>query len=121
MKNINDALNNFFAESKTVKAEEISEAVENGNAVIFGSDDVRIVLKPMMAEGIPYVLVWLAVSSGENGLAKYIPEVQKLTRLVGGRWFEFYTQRRGFIRVAEKLGFKRMPDEDGFMKFRMMM
>ncbi|EOO7134526.1 TPA: hypothetical protein ACV8GI_005507, partial [Escherichia coli] len=49
----------------------------------------------------------------------YLPEVKTLTRLAGGRWAEFHTARRGFIRLGKRLGFERMPDdEDGFMVFR---
>ncbi|EOL1019313.1 hypothetical protein ACU8BC_005163, partial [Escherichia coli] len=50
---------------------------------------------------------------------RYLPEVKTLTHLAGGRWAEFHTARRGFIRLGKRLGFERMPDdEDGFMVFR---
>ncbi|EFA0463603.1 hypothetical protein DMQ02_004609 [Escherichia coli] len=64
-------------------------------------------------------LVLLGVCTGSNSVERYLPEVKTLTRLAGGRWAEFHTARRGFIRLGKRLGFERMPDdEDGFMVFR---
>ncbi|AHG22195.1 hypothetical protein Z042_23220 [Chania multitudinisentens RB-25] len=98
--------------------EKIQNACREKQAFCFGSDDARIVLKPRSRDGIPYVVVWLGVSISRDGLERYTPKVQELTRMIGGRWAEFYTVRKGFIRKARQLGFERLPDEDGLMKFR---
>lgn len=98
---------------------EIQDACRKKQAFCFGAPDGQLVLKPMVKDGVPYVLVWLALCIGQNGVERYLPEVQRLTRLSGGRWAEFHTTRKGFIRLARRLGFERMPDdEDGFMVFR---
>ncbi len=98
---------------------EIQDACRKKQAFCFGALDGQLVLKPMVKDGVPYVLVWLALCTGQNGVERYLPEVQRLTRLSGGRWAEFHTTRKGFIRLARRLGFERMPDdEDGFMVFR---
>ncbi|HEC8684645.1 TPA: hypothetical protein R4C62_004066 [Salmonella enterica subsp. enterica serovar Oranienburg] len=98
---------------------EIQDACSKKQAFCFGAPDGQLVLKPMVKDGVPYVLVWLALCIGQNGVERYLPEVQRLTRLSGGRWAEFHTTRKGFIRLARRLGFERMPDdEDGFMVFR---
>jgi hypothetical protein len=97
---------------------EISEAIAKGEAFCFGSSDARIVLRPRSKNGVPYVVVWLGASTGQDGLVRYTPHVQELTRMIGGRWAEFYTSRKGFIRIARRLGFERLPDEDGLMKFK---
>lgn len=96
----------------------VQDACRNKQAFCFSADDAVIVLRPRMKEGIPYVVVWLGISSGPQGLVKYTPEVQSLTRMIGGRWAEFYTARKGFIRIAKRLGFERMSDKDGLMKFK---
>ncbi|MGE4670474.1 hypothetical protein [Yersinia enterocolitica] len=96
----------------------VQDACRNKQAFCFSADDAVIVLRPRMKEGIPYVVVWLGISSGPQGLVKYTPEVQQLTRMIGGRWAEFYTARKGFIRIAKRLGFERMSDKDGLMKFK---
>lgn len=96
----------------------IQNACREKQAFCFGADDARIVLRPRMKDGVPYVVVWLGVSTATDGLLRYTPRVQELTRMIGGRWAEFYTRRKGFIRVARRLGFVRLPDEDGLMKFR---
>lgn len=98
--------------------EEIQDACRNKQAFCFGADDARIVLRPRSRDGVPYVVVWLGVSTSLDGLDRYTPKVQELTRMIGGRWAEFYTARKGFIRKARQLGFERLPDEDGLMKFR---
>lgn len=97
---------------------DIQDACRKKQAFCFGADDARIVLRPRMKGGVPYVVVWLGVSTATDGLVRYTPHVKELTRMAGGRWAEFYTERRGFIRVARRLGFVRLPDEDGLMKFR---
>ncbi|EGG3070117.1 hypothetical protein MOR33_004047 [Salmonella enterica] len=98
---------------------EIQNACRKKQAFCFGAPDGRLVLKPMMKDGIPYVLVWLGICTGQDSVVRYLPEVKTLTRMTGGRWAEFHTTRRGFIRLARQLGFEQMPDdEDGFMVFR---
>ncbi|WP_145543903.1 hypothetical protein [Yersinia frederiksenii] len=96
----------------------VQNACRNKQAFCFSADDAVIVLRPRMKDGVPYVVVWLGISTGPQGLVKYTPEVQQLTRMIGGRWAEFYTARKGFIRIARRLGFKRLADEDGLMKFK---
>lgn len=97
----------------------IAGACRNRQACCFSAPDGRLVLKMTVKDGVPCVLVWLAVCAGHNSVERYLPLVRQLTRMAGGRWAEFYTTRRGFIRLARRLGFERMPDdEDGVMVFR---
>ncbi|WP_145500033.1 hypothetical protein [Yersinia bercovieri] len=96
----------------------IQDACRHKQAFCFWADDAVIVLRPRIKQGIPYVVVWLGISSGQQGLVKYTPAVQTLTRMIGGRWAEFYTARKGFIRIARQLGFERQANEDGLMKFK---
>ena len=96
---------------------EIQSACHKKQAFCFMSDDSLIVLRPRMKDGIPYVVVWLGVSTRSDGLVRHTPAVQELTRQIGGRWAEFYTVRKGFIRIAKRLGFERKEDEGGLMKF----
>ncbi|EBS1323999.1 hypothetical protein D6T51_07600 [Salmonella enterica subsp. enterica serovar Muenchen] len=99
--------------------EEIQNACRKKQAFCFGAPDGWLVLKPMLSDGIPYVLVWLGICEGHDSVARYLPEVKTLTRLAGGRWAEFHTARRGFIRLAGRLDFERMADdENGLMVFR---
>ncbi|CAI0693978.1 Uncharacterised protein [Serratia fonticola] len=118
-KSLDDKLAEFFAKNgdENLK-DEIQNACRKKQAFCFGADDARIVLRPRSRDGVPYVVVWLGVSTSLDGLDRYTPKVQELTRMIGGRWAEFYTARKGFIRKAKQLGFERLPDEDGLMKFR---
>ncbi|MCW2484847.1 hypothetical protein J5069_02940 [Candidatus Symbiopectobacterium sp. NZEC127] len=99
----------------------IQDACRKQQAFCFGTEDTRIVLRPDSMCGTPYVLVWLGVSTRKDALAHWLPHVQELTRMAGGRWLEFYTARKGFIRVAARLGWERLPNEEGLMKFRIPM
>ncbi|CAI1015753.1 Uncharacterised protein [Serratia fonticola] len=118
-KSLDAQLAEFFAKNgdENLK-DEIQDACRKKQAFCFGADDARIVLRPRSRDGVPYVVVWLGVSTSLDGLDRYTPKVQELTRMIGGRWAEFYTVRKGFIRKARQLGFERLPDEDGLMKFR---
>ncbi|HBZ9867366.1 TPA: hypothetical protein MND73_004296 [Salmonella enterica subsp. houtenae] len=98
---------------------EIQDECRKKRAFCFSAPDGWLVLKPMVKDSVPYVLVWLGVCAGHDSVARYLPEVKTLTRMAGGRWAEFHTTRKGFIRLAKRLDFERMPDdEDGFMVFR---
>ncbi|UXD25304.1 hypothetical protein FORC065_2500 [Yersinia enterocolitica] len=96
----------------------IRHACHQQQAFWFSAADAVLVLRPRVSDGMPYVLVWLAVSTRRKGLEHYLPTLQYLTRRMGGRWAEFYTVRRGFTRIAGRLGFERMADEEGFMRFK---
>ncbi|EJZ6648285.1 hypothetical protein OIN13_003858 [Salmonella enterica subsp. enterica serovar Kentucky] len=98
---------------------EIQDACRKKQAFCFGAPDGQLVLKPMVKDNVPYVLVWLGICDGYDSVAQYLPEVQQLTRMSGGRWAEFHTTRKGVIRLGKRVGFERMSDdEDGFMVFR---
>ncbi len=117
MKNINEAITDYWSQNPE-QMDEIDRAVSCGEARVFGNETERIVLRLRLKDGVPYVVVWLGISVSQDGLLRNTPEVKKLTRAVGGRWAEFYTKRKGFIRISRTLGFERLPDEDGFMKFK---
>lgn len=98
--------------------EKIQNACCKKQAFCFGTERGRLVLKPMSKDGIPYVFIWLAVSDEPGSIAHYLEEVKNLTRMIGGRWAEFCTARKGFIRVARRLGWERLADEGVLMKFK---
>jgi len=99
--------------------ERIKDACRKKQAFCFGDENTLAVLRLMDLDGEKYMLVWLGISSGTGALAKFNPIVTELTRAAGAGWFEFCTTRRGFVRVAGKLGFIRLPDdEQGRMRFR---
>ena len=99
--------------------DEIEDACRKGLAFCTGDAHTRVVLRLMQRDGARYVLVWLGISHGTGALAKFNPVVSALTRAAGADWFEFCTTRRGFIRMADKLGFVRLPDDaQGRMWFR---
>lgn len=117
MKTIQQAIEDYWHDNPD-QMNEIDKAVSRGDACVFGNDTERIVLRLRLKDGVPYVVVWLGLSVSQDGLLRNTPEVKKLTRAVGGRWAEFYTRRKGFIRISRRLGFERLPDQDGFMKFK---
>lgn len=117
MKKINDAVIDYWMQHPE-EMKELEQSIASGRAFVFGTETDRIVMAPRARDGILHVVIWLGISVSRDALIRLTPEVQKMTRAIGGRWAEFYTVRKGFIRIASKLGFERMPDEDGVMKFR---
>ena len=100
--------------------QEIYEACLNKQAFLFVRDRAGFVLKPMLEDGIPYVLVWAAWSERHDGLQEYTELVKRLARQIGARWLRFHTVRKGFIRIANRYGWQRKADDaDGFMVFEM--
>lgn len=120
MKTIQEALTEYWTDH-AAEMDELDRAIASGKAFVLGTDTERIVWAPRERGGDLHVVVWLGVSVSQQGLERHTETMKKLTRDIGGRWFEFYTERKGFIRVASRYGFDRMPDEDdGVMKFRLM-
>lgn len=98
---------------------DIQSACRKKQAFCFGDSNTRVVLRLMERNGEKYILVWLGVSRGTGALEKFNPIVTDLSRASGAEWFEFCTTRRGFTRVAGRLGFIRQPDDErGRMWFR---
>ncbi|RLM26496.1 hypothetical protein BIY29_05405 [Brenneria alni] len=99
----------------------IQDACRKKQAFCFGTEHGRIVLAPKSRDGIPYIFIWLAASTEPGSISRYLEEVKTLTRMIGGRWVEFSTARKGFIRVAQRLGWERLADEGALMKFKIPM
>lgn len=99
-------------------AEEIKEAIQNGMAFLFVRDNDGFVLKPVIENGVTGVIVWIGWGSG-NAPERHLPEVKKLARDIGARWLRFHSPRKGWLRVAPRLGWIRQPnDADGFFVFQ---
>jgi len=83
-------------------------------AFLFVRDADGFVLKPVAEEGDCGVLVW--VGWGEQGAPlRHLPEVKRLARMTGARWLRFHSTRRGWLKVAPKMGWVRQPDDDDGM------
>ncbi|WP_421221830.1 hypothetical protein [Aeromonas enteropelogenes] len=98
---------------------ELQDAIRNGVAFLFVRSADGFVLKPLVEEGVTGVLVW--VGWGEEGAPKrHLPEVKRLARLIGARWLRFHSSRRGWLRVAPKMGWVRQPDDtEGLLVFQL--
>lgn len=118
MKTIQEALSDYWCEH-VAEMDELHDAVCQGNAHVLGTKTERIVYA---IRGNPrHMIIWLGISVRTDGLLRHTETMRKLAADLGCKWFEFYTKRKGFIRVASRFGFERMPDEDdGVMKFRLM-
>ncbi|MGL6537840.1 hypothetical protein ACSZNU_17790 [Aeromonas hydrophila] len=97
---------------------ELQDAIRNRVAFLFVRGSDGFVLKPVVELGVAGVLVW--VGWGEGGAPeRHLPEVKRLARLIGARWLRFHSARKGWLRVAPKMGWKRQPDDaDGLLVFQ---
>lgn len=97
---------------------EIQDACLNKQAFLFVRGGAGWVLKPVIDTGIVGVLVWAAWSAGTNGIAQHQPEVERLCRMIGGRFMRFHSKRKGFIKVAKTMGcHMRGIDDSGLLIF----
>ena len=84
----------------------IRHACLNQQAFLFVRGDDGFVLKPVVVDGVVEVLVW--AGWGSNGApARHLEEVKRLARMIGARRIRFHTVRKGFLRVAPRIGFTR--------------
>jgi hypothetical protein len=97
--------------------DEIESGLSNKRAFLFVRGEDGFVLKPVAQQGQIGVLVW--AGWGKDGAAaRHIPEVKKLAGMIGASWLRFHSCRKGWLKVAPKLGWVRQPDDgDGFMVF----
>lgn len=83
---------------------EIQNACLNQQAFLFVRPQGGWVLKPIVDKGVVGVLVWAAWSSKPDGIKNHQPEIEKLCRMIGGRFMRFHSGRRGFLRLASSMG-----------------
>lgn len=119
MKTIEQAITDYWCKNPA-EMDELDVAISQGKARVLGTETERIVYAVRGENKQRHLVVWLGVSVAQDGLQRHTESMRKISSALGCGWFEFYTKRKGFIRIAPRLGFERMPDEeDGVMKFRL--
>ncbi|WP_421303699.1 hypothetical protein [Aeromonas veronii] len=96
----------------------LHNAIHTRVAFLFVRGSDGFVLKPVTEAGITGVVVW--VGWGELGATeRHLPEVKRLARMIGARWLRFHSVRKGWLKVAQRQGWQRRPnDPDGFYVFQ---
>lgn len=96
----------------------IRDAIRNRMAFLFVRGDDGFVLKPVVEDGAIGVIVWAAW--GDNHAPRrHLNEVKSLARKIGARWIRFHSARKGWLRVAPRMGWARQADDaDGFYVFQ---
>lgn len=96
----------------------IASACRQKQAFLFVRGRDGFVLKPVAENGLVGVVIW--VGWGDGGAPeRHLPEVKRLARLIGARWLRFHSSRKGWLRVAPRMGWKRQSDDaDGFYVFQ---
>lgn len=83
----------------------VKKACLNRRAFLFVCSDGFAVLEPVVRDSIGRgVNIWLAFSRDQNTWGKYLPDVENLTRNIGGSYVELSTARKGYFRRAPKYG-----------------
>ena len=97
---------------------ELQDAIRNRMTFLFVRGDDGFVLKPQAEDGVIGVLV--LVGWGDGGAPeRHLPEVKRLARLIGARWLRFHSARKGWLKVAPRMGWVRQPDDaDGIYVFQ---
>lgn len=90
---------------------ELRDAIRNRVAFLFVRGDDGFVLRPIVEDGKPGVIVWAGWGDG-GAPQRHLPEVMRLARLIGARWLRFHSARKGWLRAAPKMGWVRQPDDD---------
>lgn len=97
---------------------DIKNACLNKRAFLFVAPVGFVVLKPRAKDGVKSVLVWVAYSNSGTAISDYSDDIEDLARETGSFYLDFYTVRRGFDRMAPRLGWSREGVEDDFTVWR---
>jgi hypothetical protein len=89
---------------------ELQDAIRNRVAFLFVRGADGFVLKPVVEQEITGVLVWVGWG---NSCApeRHLPEVKRLACMIGARWLRFHSARKGWLKVAPKMGWVRQPND----------
>ena len=80
--------------------QDIQEACQNQQAFFFSESSSFAVLTFSHTS----LLIWLAYSSMSNGLPVYLPVFENMGREVGSTHIEFWSTRKGFLKIMPSLG-----------------
>ncbi|MFB2863088.1 hypothetical protein [Aeromonas sp. MdU4] len=96
----------------------IANAIQERRAFLFVRGDDGFVLKPLAENGVTGVLVWVGWGTG-GAPERHLPEVKRLARMVGARWLRFHSARKGWLKLAPRMGWVRQQDDaDGLYVFQ---
>lgn len=99
--------------------QKLQDAIRNWVAFLFVRGSDWFVLRPVVESGIGGVIIWVGCGS-DNAPERHLDEVKHLARMIGARWLRFHSSRKGWLRVAPRLGFvRREDDDDGLMVFQL--
>lgn len=81
--------------------------LDQRRAALFIAPEGFVILRPMRiaVNNVRAVQVWAAFSDSGNAIARYWGEIKQLARDIHANHIEFHTSRRGFDRLAPRLGF----------------
>ena len=97
---------------------DLHNAIHTRVAFLFVRGSDGFVLKPVTEAGITGVVVWVGWGS-LGATERHLPEVKRLARMIGARWLRFHSMRKGWLKVAQRQGWQRRPnDPDGFYVFQ---
>ena len=84
----------------------IEQACLNRRAFLFVADAGFVVVKPVPGPGL---LVWVAHADRPADQERYQAFIEQLASDIGGRFIRFLSNRRGFKRLAWRLGYVPAP------------
>ncbi|MCA2497771.1 hypothetical protein R7P75_04465 [Vibrio sp. 2175-1] len=90
-------------------ANEINDALLSGRAFLFAESDAFMILEPYDGDKVH---VAFAYSFSSGCAARYQPEVERLSRLIGAKVITFDTVLTGaFAYLVKKIGYKEVSKE----------
>ena len=87
--------------------DDIDKACSDERAFLFVASDGFIVLRPRHQRQQTYIDVPVAYCKGGKALERYQPTVIQLAQMGNAEFVQFYTARKGFDRLAKRLGWSK--------------
>lgn len=81
-------------------------------------DSCFLALKPVYRVGQLTLFIWVGISANQDGLAKVMPKIEAMAKATDCYFVEFVSTRKGFKRVAEKMGYYPVKINKQFTTYR---
>lgn len=94
-------------------------AIANDRAFLFADGKSFCVLRPKIEDGERLVEVWVAYGKRGDAIRSHLPQVKQLALAVGAKYLQFWTALPALNRIAHRLGYTKVREQDQFTIWRL--
>ncbi len=84
--------------------------LKSEQALLFMKGESFVVLKPIVEQGTPKILVWAVYGRHGNSIKKHLPQFKRIAKEIGTEALQFWTNIPGLQRYYPRLGARYVRD-----------